>query len=457
MVEPYHSAPDVDLYLGDCLDVLREMPEASVDAVVCDPPYGLEFMSVEWDTFRPGGKRPRFNEPDGTPFRQNVGTPSWGASGNPSCRNCSKSKYDRAEHRRCQCGNPDFGNHMAAHMRAFQAWCGPWAVECLRILKPGGHLLAFGGTRTWHRLTAAFEDAGFEVRDTIMWVYGSGFSKGINVGKAFAKLDAAENAQRWEGWNTTLKPAWEPVVLARKPPAGTITANVVKYGTSALNIAACRVEPTGESRPRVGEASQERRYTDKGGTDFAPLPGVRGGAPEGRWPTNLVFTHSALCVEDGPCALDCPVAELDRQSGERRPGERPANRAGVGYHGNGSGTQGTRQVLDSGGASRFFPSFRYEAKASSAERPKLDDGTAHNTVKPLALMRWLVRLVTPPGGVVLDPFAGSGTTGEAAVIEGFRSILIERELAHCELIKARLSKPLQPSLDLFSEVTSDGT
>lgn len=454
--EPYWSAADVTLYVGDCREVLAGMPDASVDAIVCDPPYGLEFMGAEWDTFKPGGKRPVIGKPDGTPFRQNTGTPSWGASCNPSCRNCGKGKYDRAEHRRCRCDNPDFGNHMAGHMRAFQAWCEGWAVECLRVLTPGAHLVAFGGTRTYHRLAAAVEDAGFEVRDSLHWIYGSGFSKGINVAKAVEKA-IGDSFAVWDGWNTTLKPAHEPIILARKPPAGTIAANVMKYGTGALNIAACRVEPTGESRPRVGEASQDRRYTDHGGTDFAPLPGVRGGAPEGRWPTNLVFSHSAACVGGGSCDQEsCPVAELDRQSGQRVSGKM---RAGIarsnrdGWAGPMPAVTGAETYGDTGGASRFFPVFRYEAKAPASERPKLDDGTAHATVKPLDLMRWLVRLVTPPGGVVLDPFAGSGTTGEACVIEGFRSVLIELDPKYAELIKRRLSKPLQPSLDLFSEVS----
>ncbi|MGW4406564.1 DNA-methyltransferase [Nonomuraea sp. NPDC004702] len=458
MTGPYWSDDTVTLYVGDCREVLVGMPDASVDAVVTDPPYGLEFMGAEWDTFKPGGKQPLIGASDGTPFRRHTGTPSWAASGNPVCRNCGGTKYDRTRPNGCSCARPNFPNEAAAHMRAFQSWCEPWAAECLRVLKPGAHLLAFGGTRTYHRLAAAIEDVGFEIRDSLHWIYGSGFSKGISVAKAMER--AFGDGAAWEGWNTTLKPAHEPIILARKPPAGTIAANVTRYGVGAINIAACRIAPTGESRPRVGEASQETRYTDRGGTNFAPLPGVRGGAPEGRWPTNLVFSHSALCVDEGACEPDCPVAELDRQSGVRRAGGdiRDTEVSQPGGGATYSGIWGRHNVTkrrDDGGASRFFPTFRYEAKAGSAERPKLDDGTAHATVKPLSLMRWLVRLVTPPGGVVLDPFAGSGTTGEACVLEGFRAVLIELEPPHAELIRRRLSKPLQPSLDLFAVPTRD--
>src|SRR5690606_2604817 len=237
-------------------------------------------------------------------------------------------------------------------------------------------------------------------------------------------IPARDEARRWEGWNTSLKPAHEPIVLARKSTGFNSTvANVLEHGTGAINIGACRVEPTGESRPRVAEASQETRYTERGGTDFAPLPGVRGGAPEGRWPTNLVFTHSVSCVEGYECDAGCSVAELDRQSAGTRAAlparSGSAGKAGAIYN----RPQGSDPIdySDRGGASRFFPVFRYEAKAPASERPKLPDGTAWPTVKPLALMRWLVRLVTPPNGVVLDPFAGTGTTGEAALIEGFRS------------------------------------
>lgn len=510
MTSPYWQDDTCSLYLGDCREVLAGMPDASVDAIVTDPPYELAFLGRKWD-----------------------------ASG---------IAYDTAM----------------------------WA-QCLRVLKPGGHLLAFGAPRTYHRMTVAIEDAGFEIRDSIHWVFSQGFPKGTDIGKAIdrrrddreavlqvtvwlaaardaagftnqqvdaafgfdgmarhwtsqgmtaavppwehwerlrellgfgAEMDdrvrelnarkgklgenwdarevigrrhsgleqggssvflsgttrrhedgmvpvtapASDEARRWHGWNTALKPAHEPIVVARKSTGfDTATVNVLKHGTGALNIGGCRVAPTGESRVRVGEASQESHYASTGATNFAALPGIRGGDPAGRWPTNVVFTHSASCAEDGACAEDCPVAELDRQSGVLASGANPTRRGSDKFRDVYGEFAGQRECTpargaDSGGASRFFPVFRYEAKASASERPKLADGTAHNTVKPLSLLRWMVRLVTPPGGLICDPFAGSGTTGEACVIEGFRSLLIEQDPAHAELIKARLTKPIQPTL-----------
>lgn len=182
------------------------------------------------------------------------------------------------------------------------------------------------------------------------------------------------------------------------------------------------------------------------------------GNPEGRWPTNVVFTHSATCEEDGPCAGDCPVHELDRQTAGTRAskpsktGSAGADRDGV--YGGGKGLPRDYTPIsraDDGGASRFYPTFRYEPKASASERPRLPDGTAWPTVKPLGLMRWLVRLITPPGGVVLDPFGGTGTTAEACLAEGFECVLIEQDPTAVELIKARLSKAIQPALKLDIE------
>lgn len=298
------------LVVGDCLDVLAGMEPDSVDAIVTDPPYNLAFMGRAWD-----------------------------ALGGPL---------------------------------TFQEWCATWGAECLRVLKPGGHLAAFGGTRTFHRLTAGLEDAGFEVRDCLSWLYGSGFPKSHDVGK---KLDG------WEGWGTALKPAWEPIVLCRKPLSGTVAQTVLEQGTGALNIDGCRVEG-------------------------------------GRWPANLVLdVESAGMLDDstGP-----------RTSGSRREGAR----TGMGFHG-ADGDGGPAITGSTGGPSRFF----YCAKAPRSERTN-----DHPTVKPLALMRWLVRLVTPPGGVVLDPFAGSGTTGEAALLEGFTPLLIERDADNIGGINARIDR-----------------
>lgn len=445
VTEPYFEHDQVALYLGDCLDVLREMPDESVDAVVCDPPYALAELSTAL-------------------VLEAIG--AWMG------------------------GDRDFvpqgrGGFMGRDWDRFVPPPGVWD-ECLRVLKPGGHLLAFAGARTVDLMGLSIRIAGFEIRDGIEWIYGSGMPKGQNISKAIDKAagaarevvgaspyasrkphgtwtggiyggepahrggptitaPATNEAQAWEGWNTSLRPAHEPIIMARKPVPGTVAANVVEHGTGALNIGACRVE--GGSRPLVlsDRTTGNNTYGDGLHGSYAA-----GETTVGRWPTNLVFTHSAACVEDGPCALDCPVGELDRQSGVRRSGgnltgSEPGARF-VDAYGECQARTPYVQRRDEGGASRYFPTFRYEAKAPASERPKLPDGTAHPTVKPLELMRWLVRLVTPPGGVVLDPFAGSGTTGEAVFLEGFDAVLVEREREYCELIKARLSKPMSPTL-----------
>lgn len=255
-----------------------------------------------------------------------------------------------------------------------------WA-EVLRVLRPGGHLLAFGGTRTWHRMVCAVEDAGFEVRDSIAWLFAEGFPKCGDLGKKIGP--------EWAGWSTTLKPAHEPIVMARKPLAGTVAANVMAHGTGPLNIDGCR-------------------------------------SAEGRWPANVAVDAWAASV-------------IDEQSGNR-PGQSAhrnlsPSKPGMFGVGHGADTKPWAPGYnDSGGASRFF----YCAKAPKAERLKAD-GTAHPTVKPLTLMRWLVRLVTPPGGTVLDPFTGSGTTLEAALLEGFHAIGIEANPDYLPLIRQRLA------------------
>ncbi|MEU6756040.1 site-specific DNA-methyltransferase [Streptomyces sp. NPDC046685] len=302
--------------------------------------------------------------------------------------------------------------------------------ECLRVLKPGGHLAAFGATRTYHRMAVAIEDAGFEIRDSLHWMYGSGFPKGQDVGKLIdrrrddryaAPAPATAAAARWDGWNTALKPGHEPIVLARKPLEGPVAANVLAYGTGGINAGACKTPPGDEA---------------------------------GRWPTNILLSHAAA-VQDGQlvdacgdlCERGCPVAELDAQSGLLHSGANPRRRSADKFrnvYGDFKGQTECAPVrgADSGGASRFFPVFRYQAKAPSKERPRLPDGTAHPTVKPIALMRWLVRLLTPPGGTVLDPFAGTGTTLEAARLEGFASLGVEKDPAYAELCKVRLGERL---------------
>jgi site-specific DNA-methyltransferase (adenine-specific) len=283
--------------------------------------------------------------------------------------------------------------------------------ECLRVLKPGGHLLAFAGTRTQHRMAVRIEDAGFEIRDLIAWVYASGFPKSHNL-----KGD-------WQGWGTALKPALEPITVARKPLIGTVAENVLAHGTGALNVDGCRIGTDGGTAGATAGPSDGIYGNGLNGERSQPVAGL------GRWPANVILDESQ-------------AAELDRQSG--------VSTSQGGKH---SGSSGTRDEVggygydrqeidrptDTGGASRFF----YTAKADSSERPRVN-GIAHPTVKPLDLMRYLVRLVTPPGGVVLEPFAGSGTTLEAAVIEGFRAIGIERETDYLPLITQRLTKPIAP-------------
>lgn len=296
--------------------------------------------------------------------------------------------------------------------------------HCLRVLKPGGHLLAFGGTRTSHRLTCAIEDAGFEIRDEIAWLYGSGFPKSLDVSKAIDKADKPDDAKRWAGWGTALKPAHEPIVVARKPLAGTVAANVLAHETGALNIDACRV--AGEPVPTF-----DRMAGDRSRADYRTGTGVRDGGSTniGRWPTNVVLDDVAAV------ALDEQSQGRMHGAGHARAAIRQAEHPGLFGLAGGDG----HRYGDSGGASRFFPVFRYQAKASTRERPKVD-GIAHPTVKPLELMRWLVRLVTPADGIVLEPFAGSGTTLEAAVAEGMRCIGIEQSADYLPLIAERMAR-----------------
>jgi site-specific DNA-methyltransferase (adenine-specific) len=480
---------------GDCIEVLKEFDDNTFDSVVTDPPYALSFMGKEWDSFGDG-----------------VG---------------------------------------------YQAWCEQWARECLRVLKPGGHLLAFGGTRTYHRLTVAIEDAGFEIRDSLHWIYGSGFPKSRDISKAIDSeagaerevigkrtdgryayqfsqkasrsggvmgsdaiqesrgqitAPATEDAKAWAGWGTALKPAHEPIVMARKPLAvvserssaqsapnakhssarKTVAANVLEFGTGGINIDGCRVLSSNYSG-WVAPASKTALFATENRPWKDRLTGNESwsGGENGRWPPNVILTHSPECeptggtrrvrsagdrgtatkavggilnhtsermptagtgyadadgmetVEAWDCANDCPIEEMDRQSGTLKSGNRKAGIYGlIGYRDVDKPTQAEmpRIIGDSGGASRFFPCFRYCAKAGKKERPVVDGIPGHPTVKPVALMQWLVKLVTPPAGYVLDPFAGTGTTAEACELEGFNCLLIERDADSIQRIEKRMSK-----------------
>ncbi|WPM94372.1 DNA methyltransferase [Arthrobacter phage Cupello] len=463
MRAPHYENESVQLYAGDCLEVLRELPDASVDSVVTDPPYGLG---------------------NTTPSLVAETLTAWVA------------------------GDREFIPEGRGFMgRPWDAFVPPVAVwdECWRVLKPGGHLLAFSGSRTLDLMSISIRFAGFDIRDSIMWLYGSGFPKSRDVSEAMSSylagdrpesgqnpevyrvtawLKAARDAAGWTNrmidelfgtngmaghwttqgsqpsvpslrqwdvlreklgfedgeirpvverlcsterpedwgqgdgdggdflgslkknveyasagdWGTALKPSFEPVVVARKAVVGSITANVGNFGTGAFNLAGCR---TGDEI-RVNAAAGNKPGGASLNMSEKGMPeGVAGRETVGRWPANVVLDSSQ-------------AAELDRVSNEKPSG--------------------------------FFPVFRYEPKAPASERPRVN-GVSHPTVKPLELMRWLCRLVTPPGGVVLEPFAGSGTTVEAAVLERFRCIAVERQPEYLPLIESRFRKPLEPVFD----------
>jgi site-specific DNA-methyltransferase (adenine-specific) len=333
---------------GDSRHILATIAESSIDSVVTDPPYALVSITK------------RFGSEDAAPAKGDVyARAAAGFMG---------KKWDTGE----TAFDPLF-----------------WR-EVLRVLKPGGHLLAFGGTRSYHRLACAVEDAGFEIRDQIGWLYGSGFPKSHNQGN---------------GWGTALKPAWEPIVMARKPLIGTVAANVLEHGTGAINIDGCRV-----------------------------------GDERGRWPANVTHDGSEEVLAAFPEApgqlADASSSSEGRKNqnvyGEMRrgrgdePSANSENEGSVGFK-----MKPGQRRLDSGSAARFF----YCAKASKSDR---EDGNTHPTVKPTALMRYLCRLVTPPGGTVLDPFVGSGSTGKAASLEGFNFVGIEREAEYAAIARARL-------------------
>ena len=370
---------------GDCLDVLKTLDDESIDSIVTDPPYGLAFMGKRWD-------------------------------------------YD---------------------VPSVEVW-----QECLRVLKPGGYLLAFAGTRTQHRMCVRIEDAGFEIRDMIAWVYGSGFPKSHDVSKAIdraagaerevvaprrwagrmpnggalgrmnddswvAKTDdeiggetapATDAARQWHGWGTALKPALEPITVARKPLVGTVADNVMRYGTGAINVDGCRVGTETWTR-KGGDVSTP--YGNDRTWSTSKTPDINRTAT-GRWPANLIHDGSdevtGLFPGDEGRFFYCPKAsKRDRDEGLSLPARQYSH-------------DGRTKPIENA----------YQRNNSTARNN-------HPTVKPTELMRYLCRLVTQPNGVVLDPFCGSGSTGKAAALEGFRFVGIEREPAYAEIARARIA------------------
>ena len=432
---------DTRLLVGNCLDKLKELADDSIDSIVTDPPYELGFMGKSWDS-------------TGIAFNVDI-----------------------------------------------------WQ-ECIRVLKPGGHLLAFSGSRTYHRMAVAIEDAGFEIRDQIMWLYGSGFPKSLDISKAIEKSIGI--SKQWQGWGTALKPAHEPIVVARKPLIGTVAETVLKYGTGGINIDASRVGTTGA-----------RNNGNSKGTVDSNSIGVYGKAIKqdynmGRFPANVIITHNHDCQETGTvtetvtttngkgfagsfeggtndnggaskgsttttwsCTPGCPATQFPNSKGALAPVKSGQKGFGGEIYNKykTSGDDGATFYNDGeGSAARFF----YCAKASKKERNAGLDGLTgksigakgnglarvcdkcstpqlqgcecidnsyinptrqnfHPTVKPIELMKYLIKLVTPPKGTVLDPFLGSGTTAVAAVLEGFEWKGCEMTDDYLPIIKARVS------------------
>lgn len=577
---------------GDCIEVMAQMPSSSVDAVVCDPPYGLAFMGKDFDDPKAMAKAMGFRRTlnpnditrDSVFGRTTASSPEYQTTGAgraskpgigerdvdwPSnagwnsyrCRKCGHLSHGGSP---CKCSEPDF-IPSDDRWHVYQSWTEAWAREAYRVLKPGGHLVCAGATRTHHRQWVAIEDAGFEIRDQIMHVFLSGFPKSTDISKAIDKLagatrevvgvkpgheqfversddhaagtrmegwdrpwkddpdavarshqetaPATDEAKQWQGWGSALKPAYEPWLLARKPLAGTLAQNTLRYGVGGLNIDGTRIpleageeyvintfddgaKPFGggaghsyTSRKvaagREGEPSAERRYTEEGSTNFAATPGPRGGDSRGRWPSNITMEEP---VFDG--GVEGVVGGGDRSSGVMRGGTQRNSRS-IDYGKMPDTATLTDTYGDSGGISRFFiipkaarsekepnwhgldemegdeqvntlgpmagrgqPGLKCrncgrwkvsgnpcvcpepDFEQTTFVRPKVHND--HPTVKPLDLMCHLVRMVCPPGGIVLDPFLGSGTTAKAAELEGRRWIGIEKDERYARIARARL-------------------
>lgn len=403
----------VALYEGDSLNLAQILPADSIDAIVTDPPAGIEFMGKAWDDF---------SAKEAT--ASGTQTEAWGKFGKTPYARGATPRYTERKGTRDLTARENFIASMTDVM-----------AEAFRVLKPGGHALIWALPRTSHWTTTAVEDAGFEVRDVITHHFGSGFPKSLNVAKA---IDEEEAAKRWQGWGTALKPASEHWILARKPLIGTVAENVLAHGTGALNVDACRVEAKGRpliislGGPSSGVYGWQLSNSRAAGT-----------TDQGRWPANLVLSHADAC-EDGACAEGCPVAEMDAQSGTLKSGAQKASSPLPRTQGTTfkptNAPRYTRDVpADSGGASRFF----YCAKAPKSD--KTAGGAVENyhpTVKNTDLMGWLIKLITPPNGVVLDLFTGSGSTGVAAVEGGFRFVGVERDAGYVQIAAGRLRQAM---------------
>lgn len=350
---PHVTTEHVTVFHGDCLDVLRRLPDSSVHAVITDPPYGLRDIT-------------------------------------PAVVAKTLHRWLDGDRSYAPAGKGYLGNDWDAFVPPPVVW-----DEVHRVLAPGGYVLAFAGARTVDLMTLSIRLARFEIRDSIAWVTSEGMPKSVNVANAVAKLDAAA-AEEWAGYGTSLKPANEPIVVARKALDGTTAHNALTHGAGGLNIDATRIPAHGE---RFGGGA---KGSSGFGAGYTRGDGFVVGSELGRWPTNVI---------------------LDSASADD---------------------------LDATGAawSRYFPVVRYEPKAPDHERGITPDGVKHPTTKPLALLRWLVKLSCPPGGVVLDPFAGSGTTAQACDLEQLACIAIEREEKYLPLITERLTRDVPLTLDL---------
>lgn len=414
------------LHQGDCIEILRGMPADSIDSCVTDPPYGIRFMGKAWD-----GKDIENRTSIRAGF-SNDPSDKAGENGGHRSLAAEAGKYDLSP----------------SANRAFQQFSEAWAREVLRVLKPGGYLLSFASTRTYHRMACGIEDAGFEIRDQLAWMFGSGFPKSHNLGG---------------GYGTALKPAWEPITVARKPLSGTVAENFRAFQTGVLRIEDCRVPiDLALDGARLRTMNRGTRVPGSGwGMNAEPNPDAPAVSPEGRWPANV--------IHDGSDEVIAAFPEAGGAQGSVSGTEPSAAATGTRCFGKFARISNSTPRGDTGSAARFF----YCAKASQAERDEgcehlpqrasgmtsetsgqhitRRDGSApgpaanfHPTVKPIALMRYLCRLVTPVGGTVLDPFVGSGTTGRAAIFEHLQFIGCEREADYVPIAQARIADAVGP-------------